>query len=84
MKITTDLEILVEEQNKKIQQLKESFPEKFPLTEKERQKFSFCKGNLKIIWRKTSKTQLKILPIIKKKLQRLLKSTSIFNNNRSR
>uniref|UniRef100_A0A6C0D4U9 Protein kinase domain-containing protein n=1 Tax=viral metagenome TaxID=1070528 RepID=A0A6C0D4U9_9ZZZZ len=38
-KITRDIEILVEEQNLKIQQLKETFPGKFPLTQKERQKF---------------------------------------------
>ena len=38
-KITTDLEKLVEEQEKRIQQLKKDFPKKFPLTQKERQKF---------------------------------------------
>ena len=38
-KITRDLEALVEEQNKKIQELKDTFPKKFPLTEKQRQKF---------------------------------------------
>jgi len=38
-KITRDIEILVEEQNLKIQQLKEKIPGKFPLTQKERQKF---------------------------------------------
>jgi hypothetical protein len=39
MKITSELDTLVEDQNKKIQQLKDAFPKKFPLTEKERQKF---------------------------------------------
>jgi len=38
-KINKGIELLVEEENLKIQQLKESFPGKFPLTEKERQKF---------------------------------------------
>ena len=39
MKITSDLEQLIEEQDKRIQQLKKDFPGKFPLTEKQRQKF---------------------------------------------
>jgi hypothetical protein len=38
-KITSDLELLIEEQDKRIQQLKKDFPGKFPLTQKERQKF---------------------------------------------
>jgi hypothetical protein len=39
LKITSDLDALVEEENKKIQELKEAFPGKFPLTQKQRQKF---------------------------------------------
>ena len=39
VKITSELELLVEEQSKRIQELKEQFPGKFPLTEKQRQKF---------------------------------------------
>jgi hypothetical protein len=39
MKITSDLEQLIEEQDKRIQQLKKDFPGKFPLTQKEKQKF---------------------------------------------
>jgi len=39
IKITSELDALVEDQNKKIQQLKDAFPKKFPLTQKERQKF---------------------------------------------
>lgn len=38
-KINKEIEKLVEEQNKKNQLLKEAFPKKFPLTEKQRQKF---------------------------------------------
>jgi serine/threonine protein kinase len=38
-KINTDIEKLVEEKKIKIQHLKEAFPEKFPLTQKERQRF---------------------------------------------
>jgi hypothetical protein len=38
-KITGELEVLVEEQNKKKQELRENFPGKYPLTEKQRQKF---------------------------------------------
>ena len=38
-KITSELDALVEEENKKIQKLKEKFPGKYPLTEKQRQKF---------------------------------------------
>lgn len=37
--ITQEIEILVEEQTTKIQKLKEEFPKKFPLSEKQRQKF---------------------------------------------
>jgi len=39
IKITSELDALVEEENKKIQELKEKNPGKFPLTEKQRQKF---------------------------------------------
>jgi hypothetical protein len=39
VKITGDIDVLIEEQNKKIQELKEKYPGKFPLTEKQRQKF---------------------------------------------
>lgn len=39
VKITSELDTLVEEENKKIQELKEAFPGKFPLTQKQRQKF---------------------------------------------
>jgi hypothetical protein len=39
IKITSELDALVEEENKKIQELKEAFPGKFPLTQKQRQKF---------------------------------------------
>ena len=38
-KITGELEVLVKEQNKKKQELRETFPGRFPLTEKQRQKF---------------------------------------------
>ena len=38
-KINIEIEKLVEDQNIKIQQLKEAFPKKFPLTQKQRQKF---------------------------------------------
>jgi hypothetical protein len=39
IKITSELDALVEEENKNIQELKEAFPGKFPLTQKQRQKF---------------------------------------------
>ena len=39
IKITSELDALVKEENKKIQELKKAFPKKFPLSQKERQKF---------------------------------------------
>ena len=39
IKITSELDALVEDQKTKNQQLKEAFPGKFPLTQKDRQKF---------------------------------------------
>jgi hypothetical protein len=39
IKITSELDTLVEDQKTKNQQLKDTFPKKFPLTQKERQKF---------------------------------------------